>query len=657
MLHSLTCFVILSTITYVVSLDYSIYEEIPNGTIVANLTADVRVPASIARDRDAGRNGQVTYWLASYNEFRIKEKTGEIFSRFPLDYETKSRYLFTVKACDRGTPKKCSTPVRVIVNVRDANDNPPEITIDTLTSSKVAYVNEDQETKAFVARVLLEDKDDGRNGELECSEDAISIKQSREEEELFIFHIQEISSSSGKYITNSPTVSEPFEIKPFVNSYQLVTTRKLDREDRDTYSIKINCADKGHPRRTAWKSLTVKVKDVNDNNPILQNSSLQMNVNETAIVGSVIGRIRANDGDIGPNGELSYLIDSDVDFFQLDPSREQIEKIFPYFKKKLDFEIQQNFSFRVTVRDHGKPSRQSTGHVIIRINNCNDERPIFEKKAYEFNVTENWRGLLGKLTAVDLDLSPFNQTVYELDGPEAFSLERQTGKLRLLRDLDRELQSSYKFYAVARDVMDASLSDKAEILVTVLDKNDEKPYFYDEAGLTFSVSRNAGYGTLIGKIRAADKDLGTNLTFEITQRRYRRLFLITADGELFLNGQIDDHSEEEFNFEVRISDGKLSESKSFKIIVDASSSSFFHKFGKTTLVTSLGIGSSILFAILIIICCVLIRKRRRKKKNHQRRGDDGGVVPVNGSVRYAFEDDVSCISDNEERVANVSIIL
>lgn len=203
----------------------------------------------------------------------------------------------------------------------------------------------------------------------------------------------------------------------------------------------------------------------------------------------------------------------------------------------MDFETKRNFTLKIIVRDHGKPTMQSVGHVFINVSNSNDERPIFMKKTYEFNVAENWRGLLGKLTAVDLDLSPFNQTVYELDGPDAFTIERQTGKLRLLRDLNRELQDSYKFYAVARDATNTSLYDKAEVLVTVLDENDEKPYFYDESGGVFSVSRNAGYGTLIGKIGAADKDLGTNLTFEITQQRYRRLFLITADGKLVLNVQ------------------------------------------------------------------------------------------------------------------------
>lgn len=46
MLPGFSLFLTISIISYVVSLDYSILEEIPNGTIVANLTADVRVPAS-----------------------------------------------------------------------------------------------------------------------------------------------------------------------------------------------------------------------------------------------------------------------------------------------------------------------------------------------------------------------------------------------------------------------------------------------------------------------------------------------------------------------------------------------------------------------------------------------------------------------------------
>lgn len=134
------------------------------------------------------------------------------------------------------------------------------------------------------------------------------------------------------------TVNDPFQIKPFVNSYQLVTTKMLDREDRDTYTIKINCADKGHPQKTAWKFLTVKVKDLNDNKPIIQNSSLRINVSEKAKVGSVIGGILAKDNDIGLNGELSYLIDSDVDFFQLNPSNG-----FLHLKVWVPFQSSQSF--------------------------------------------------------------------------------------------------------------------------------------------------------------------------------------------------------------------------------------------------------------------------------------------------------------------------
>lgn len=111
----------------------------------------------------------MTYWLASFSEFQIKEKTGEIYSRFSLDYESKNHYVISVKACDKGIPKKCSLAVSVTINVLDANDNPPEITVDTLTSSKVAYVSENYDKGALVARILLKDKDTDRNGELECS--------------------------------------------------------------------------------------------------------------------------------------------------------------------------------------------------------------------------------------------------------------------------------------------------------------------------------------------------------------------------------------------------------------------------------------------------------------------------------------------------------
>ena len=47
----------------------------------------------------------------------------------------------------------------------------------------------------------------------------------------------------------------------------LETTTRLDREERDSYRLKIACADGGNPRRVGYLVLYVSVLDDNDNSP------------------------------------------------------------------------------------------------------------------------------------------------------------------------------------------------------------------------------------------------------------------------------------------------------------------------------------------------------------------------------------------------------
>uniref|UniRef100_A0A3Q7MLZ4 Protocadherin beta-5-like n=4 Tax=Otariidae TaxID=9702 RepID=A0A3Q7MLZ4_CALUR len=155
-----------------------------------------------AQDLDAGTNGNIVYTLFQGNEvtqpFVIDEITGEIRLKKALDFEATRYYNVEIAGTDGGgLSGKCTVAIEVV----DVNDNAPELTMSTLTSS-----TPENSPETVVAVFSVSDPDSGDNGRMVCS-------------------IQK---------------DLPFLLKPtFKNFYTLVTERPLDRESQAEYNITI----------------------------------------------------------------------------------------------------------------------------------------------------------------------------------------------------------------------------------------------------------------------------------------------------------------------------------------------------------------------------------------------------------------------------------
>ncbi|CAL8322141.1 unnamed protein product [Merluccius merluccius] len=142
-------------------------EDAPVGSLLLDLHAE---------DPDEGLNGEVVYGFghrvpAEIRQlFRVDRKTGRLTLESPVDFESKSTYEFDVQASDLGpnpTPAVC----KVVVQVRDVNDNAPEIAITPMTSiaAGIAYITEAAARESFVALVSTSDRDSGANGRVRCT--------------------------------------------------------------------------------------------------------------------------------------------------------------------------------------------------------------------------------------------------------------------------------------------------------------------------------------------------------------------------------------------------------------------------------------------------------------------------------------------------------
>nr|XP_040129288.1 protocadherin beta-5-like [Ictidomys tridecemlineatus] len=140
----------------------SLYEvQVPENSPINSLVLVVS-----ARDLDAGTYGRVFYSLFEGDEvsqpFVIHEKTGEIRLQRVLDFEATQYYIVEIVATDGGGfLGKCTVAIEVV----DVNDNAPELTMSTLSSSIP-----ENSPETVVAIFSVSDPDSGDNGRMVCSE-------------------------------------------------------------------------------------------------------------------------------------------------------------------------------------------------------------------------------------------------------------------------------------------------------------------------------------------------------------------------------------------------------------------------------------------------------------------------------------------------------
>jgi hypothetical protein len=122
------------------------------------------------------------------------------------------------------------------------------------------------------------------------------------------------NTSNGKIVYSLPDdgtiVRKLFQID--AESGVLTTRVRLDREDRDEYTLILTVSDLGSPPQQTSRLLMVKVKDIDDHAPVFnrQKNSVpfEIEVTEEIPVGSRIGQVDALDQDEGDNAVVQYAI-------------------------------------------------------------------------------------------------------------------------------------------------------------------------------------------------------------------------------------------------------------------------------------------------------------------------------------------------------------
>ncbi|KAM9693540.1 LOW QUALITY PROTEIN: protocadherin alpha-C1, partial [Trichechus inunguis] len=281
-------------------------ETVPNGIV---LFVQAFYP-------DEGSNGEIRYSLSNSTaelryRFLVHPRSGAV--RVTRSTLNAVGGIHNIEARDEGTFGLASA-AELLVEVTDVNDHAPEMNLMTLSSP----VPEDAAPGTEIALLSVRDEDLGPNGRVTCS-----------------------MYSGG-----------PFQLKvSFDNYYSLLTDGPLDREQISEYLL-ITASDGGLPPLSTRRTLTVLVAAVNDNTASFPQPQQELFVAENNGPGANLGRVFAQDPDLGKNGLVFYEL---LDINSEGPSVSSLVAVESSSgaitaKTSFDFERLRGFSLQVEPR-------------------------------------------------------------------------------------------------------------------------------------------------------------------------------------------------------------------------------------------------------------------------------------------------------------------
>uniref|UniRef100_A0A665X3N5 Cadherin-12 n=1 Tax=Echeneis naucrates TaxID=173247 RepID=A0A665X3N5_ECHNA len=446
---------------------------------------DAQYVGKLHSNSDKG-DGSVRYILSGEGAgtiFIIDEVTGDIHATKSLDRERKTHYVLHAQALDRNTEEALEPKSEFIIKVQDINDNAPKFP----DGPFVATVPEMSELGTSVLQVTATDADDPTYG------------------------------NSARIVYSILQGQPYFSVDPKTGIIRTALAN-MDREAREHYTVVIQAKDMAGQVGGLSGSTTINITltDVNDNPPKFPQKNYQLYVPESAQVGKPVGKIKANDEDLGINADIKYsIINSEgANMFSISTDRDTREGVIS-LKKPLNYERKKTYTLHIEgMNTHMDPrfsyigSFKDTATLKISVGDV-DEAPVFSMDYYIMDVYENAPSgtEVGAVTARDPD-SRNSPVRYFMDSKEEgeryFRIEESSGVVRTTQPLDREDIPWHNITVMASEVDNPSLLSHVPVTVQVLDVNDNPPEIAADGEVI--VCESSRPGQVIQTVTAVDKD-------------------------------------------------------------------------------------------------------------------------------------------------------
>ncbi|XP_029303837.1 protocadherin Fat 3 [Cottoperca gobio] len=293
------------------------------------------------------------------------------------------------------------------------------------------------------------------------------------------------------------------------------TVRKLDRENPLNKDMVLTIMALDGGGRASFCTVRVVLADENDNAPRFRAVEYRMSIKANVAKGSLVTQIQATDSDAGSNGRVTYSLYSEARLSLVDVLEVEADSGWMMTKSTVDHLQGTVLSFFVKATDCGSPAKHSLVSAFIHVVPPDAFVPSFSQPQYSFTIPEDTAvgTALGSVYMAPGQMGSFSVVGGEtLDSNQGgtFLVERETGLIRLIKPLDYELISIFRFKVAAttrRDLIESVST--VDLEVKVLDVNDNKPVFETNAYVA-TVMEGMPVGTRVVQVRALDPDWGSN---------------------------------------------------------------------------------------------------------------------------------------------------
>ena len=537
-------------------------------TVPENAPRNSTVLRIDATDLDALPSGQVVYSVIRNKTsipFEIDANTGKLYVNGPLDYETKRKYTFKVRASDLADYGSLSNVTTVVVRISDYNDNAPvfpsPIFEGNTTNSIIVHATDKDSNDNGIVRykfvhtnsmfainsqtgeVTLRNPNVGRyrltveaydlgTPSLSSTTTLIinvgsqsllmprflnksaSVQIPENSEENFIVGkmIARSSSSTVRYSIESNThisgSKVPFKIDPSTGLVSVNSPVLLDYERKKSFEIVVRASINGNDTLSTYEKLRINLTDLNDNSPVIYPRNHDISLPEAAQdesqVNLFVKQFGAMDTDSGRNGEIdSITISSGNEDGVFDMHSAGILIL----KKNLDYEKKKIHRLEIKAKDGGMPPRYRTTRFTVHVIDINDNPPVFGRYGPQ-RISEDASpgSLICIVKATDPDKS--SKITYSIKPDEEietyFFIDPMQGLIKLLEKLDYETRKQFKFVVEASD---NKYKSTMTLTINVEDTNDNAPVF-SRPGYDVYLPEIIPKNHPIVKLNATDKDSG-----------------------------------------------------------------------------------------------------------------------------------------------------
>lgn len=424
-----------------------------------------------ATDYDSGVNSEIEYFVYGGNAtdlIQVDRFSGLVVLKKKLsDTDLGKNYDLVIRATDHGVPPKQDV-TEVTFTVTSENNYSPEFS----SFSYQVFVPENEPVGTTVLIVKATDQDEGPNGFVRYSFENLSDK---------------------------------FKLNPETGA--ITIAQILDFELIKEYKLNITAMDTGFSPKQSKATLSIILTDINDNPPIFNQTLFNIFIHENSPPGTFISQMLAKDLDSPKNAIINYSIvgGTGENLFFCNSSTGAI-----FSKQVFDYEQEKLYSLEIVAVNPDSSLSGST-KVIVHIEGVNEYYPTFSQSVFYYDVPESAEisASVGAVKATDLDAGNDGNVYYYLVGSsndKGFTIDHNTGLLRVSRHLDRETQNRIILTVLAKNAgsIRGNDTDEAQVIISIQDGND--PPEFDQEYYESLVSEGTRPGAKIFTVHAVDKD-------------------------------------------------------------------------------------------------------------------------------------------------------